>query len=493
MGRSAATLICVAGVPALVVTLVRWLFDVRISAFRPLLNDEVTFWHQALTFSRAGFHGGYYTLGEVTNPSGFTPFGLHGPGFPVLYGTIGALAGWQRHDIVVLNLIAISTAAAVWVLLSRISTPRLLLSGLLLVTFWPLPYWAPTGMQESLHHAGAILMSSLFAYVLRAAPRTWIVVAGWIALSALGFIRPSWLTLMPLWALATSRERNRPAMIATVAGSVLLSLLIVVAFSRTTAPTKSFFFVSVSDLAPAAQLVWANLRFNVQRTFMPAEYAPLEVLHRVQYWSWLGVAGLTGAVIAWRARRSQAGLTLHLPIAVVAMSIVVVLMFFFYTLTNWAEHRILSAFLLFGALLCCAAPGRTPVLLAVALIASNLASAGVFLNGFETSRRDQFIWDRRGIYELQDALEGHVVYRPGQPRWCNTLLTAQYPPHLVAVPAGIGISVVREPDLVALPLRSHYLLLDAPSLAEFKAPLHTRPLATLPYGTLYENLDSQCK
>jgi hypothetical protein len=157
-GRSAATLICVAGVPALVVTLVRWLFDVRISAFRPLLNDEVTFWHQVLTFSRAGFHGGYYTLGEVTNPSGFTPFGLHGPGFPVLYGTIGALAGWQRHDIVVLNLIAISTAAAVWVLLSRISTPRLLLSGLLLVTFWPLPYWAPTGMQESLHHAGAILM-----------------------------------------------------------------------------------------------------------------------------------------------------------------------------------------------------------------------------------------------------------------------------------------------------------------------------------------------
>src|SRR6185436_13698642 len=75
LGRSAATLICVAGVPALVVTLVRWLFDVRISAFRPLLNDEVTFWHQALTFSRAGFHGGYYTLGEVTNPSGFTDLG----------------------------------------------------------------------------------------------------------------------------------------------------------------------------------------------------------------------------------------------------------------------------------------------------------------------------------------------------------------------------------------------------------------------------------
>jgi hypothetical protein len=71
--------------------------------------------------------------------------------------------------------------------------------------------------------------------------------------------------------------------------------------------------------------------------------------------------------------------------------------------------------------------------------------------------------------------------------------TAQYPPYLIAVPAGIGLSVVREPDRVAMPPRSRYLLLDQPALAEFTAPLNVKALVTLPYGTLYENLDARCE
>ena len=86
LGRGAATILCVAGVPVMIIVLVRWFYGVPISAFHPVLNDEVSYWHQALTFSRVGFHGGYYTLGEVTNASGFTPFGPHGPGFAVAYG-----------------------------------------------------------------------------------------------------------------------------------------------------------------------------------------------------------------------------------------------------------------------------------------------------------------------------------------------------------------------------------------------------------------------
>ena len=114
VGRSAAVLLCVAGVPVLVVTLVHHFFGVPLSAYRPIINDEVAYWHQALTFTRAGFNGGYYTLGEVTNPSGLTPFGPHGPGFAVLYGTAGSLFGWYRHSVVILNLIAIGAAAWIW-------------------------------------------------------------------------------------------------------------------------------------------------------------------------------------------------------------------------------------------------------------------------------------------------------------------------------------------------------------------------------------------
>jgi hypothetical protein len=41
-----------------------------------------------------------------------------------------------------------------------------------------------------------------------------------------------------------------------------------------------------------------------------------------------------------------------------------------------------------------------------------------------------------------------------------------------------------------LPPRSHYLLLD--SLTDFRGSLRLEAMATLPYGTLYRNLDSGC-
>ena len=49
-------------VPVLTIALVHWLFGVPISAFRPVLSDEVSYWHEALTFAYTGLRGGYYTL-----------------------------------------------------------------------------------------------------------------------------------------------------------------------------------------------------------------------------------------------------------------------------------------------------------------------------------------------------------------------------------------------------------------------------------------------
>jgi hypothetical protein len=109
----AATLLCAACVPLLVVLLVRWLFGVPLSAFRPVLSDEIYYWHESLTFARAGLHGGYYTLQEVTNSSGVTPFGAHGAGFVMLYGLAASVFEWHRHSVLVMNLVVI--AGACWI------------------------------------------------------------------------------------------------------------------------------------------------------------------------------------------------------------------------------------------------------------------------------------------------------------------------------------------------------------------------------------------
>jgi hypothetical protein len=106
--------------------------------------------------------------------------------------------------------------------------------------------------------------------------------------------------------------------------------------------------------------------------------------------------------------------------------------------------------------------------------------------------QDRFVWDRRSVSELEYALGAALVYEPAASRWCNTLLTSQYPPQLIGVPAGIGLSVVRKPERMTLPPRSRYLLLDDGVRAAFTGPLDLEKIATLPYGTFYVNRAARC-
>jgi hypothetical protein len=492
--RLAPTLLCVTCVPLVTVVLVRGLFGTPLSAFRPILSDEIYYWHEAMTFASAGLRGGYYTLGEVLNASGFTPFGPHGPGYVMLYGLVGFFTGWPRHSVVVINLVVIAAACWVWATAARVSTARLWLSVLFLATCWQIVFWSSTGMQETFHHAGAIAMAALCARALASPPSAWLAAIGIAVLCVLSFARPTWIILMPIWALIIARDANPPRLVTRVTASLVLAGLVLIAYSRSVAPfAMGFFFLKALSLSVGINAVANNLTFNLARTFTTGEYDVLEILHRAQYWLFLA-AGIVLAIYArWRHASWKSGQALHLAVAVAAMGAALALMLLLYTLTNWAEHRVLSAFLVFGGLITLAAPGRGPVLLVAALIASNVATATTFRRVFEAKRQEQYIWDRRGVLELEEALAGRMIYRAGEPRWCNTLLTAQEPPYLIAVPAGIGISIVREPDQMRHVPHSRYLLVDESTLHNFQQSPRVDRLATLPYGNLYLNRDADCR
>ena len=72
-------------------------------------------------------------------------------------------------------------------------------------------------------------------------------VVGWPLLAALAFVRPSWLVLMPIWAVASTWGHRPRVVAATLAGAAGLSLAVLVAYSRTTAPfVPPFFFLRAS-------------------------------------------------------------------------------------------------------------------------------------------------------------------------------------------------------------------------------------------------------
>jgi hypothetical protein len=463
-------------------------FGVSISEYRPFSDDEIAYWHQALTFSQVGFHGGYYTLDERTNPSGLTPFGPHGPGFGVLLGLVGTVFGWSRSSVVVVNLIAIAAAAGVWASLTRVSLARVFLAGVTLLTFWHMVFWAPTGMQESLHHAGAIVLAACFASVLGPEPRRWVTVFGWVVLGVLSFIRPSWIIVMPLWAAVTTLNTGWRTVAAAIGGSLLAGALILFAYSSTVAPYGTgFVFLRAASLSLPLEALVGNVQANLQRVARSDQYHPIELLFRHQYVAFLLVAC---AATVWAVRRRS--VAPHVAIAAIALTTGITAMLLLYEFASFAEHRVLSAFLLFAAMLCVAAPGRLGPLLVAGLVLSNVLSVHMALTEFEAVWRDRFRWAGQDLSDLTQAIDGKVVYREGVSRWCNTLLTVQYPRSLIAIPAGIGLSVVRKAELLHFPLRSHYILIDDQLRAASPEPLHLDAIATLPYGTFYVNRDSGC-
>lgn len=189
------------------------------------------------------------------------------------------------------------------------------------------------------------------------------------------------------------------------------------------------------------EAILENVTSNVQRLARPDQFPPIELLERYQYGALLLATTMTAVVTMWKRRDRIGGPipnpTPHVAITAATLAIALTAMLLLYQFTTYAEHRVLSAFLLFGTMLCLAAPGWIGPTLAAGIIVFNIASAPTSLIELEDAWRDRFVWDRRSVSELERALDGTVRYRPEASRWCNTLLASQYPPQFVAVPAGI--------------------------------------------------------
>ena len=146
---------------------------------------------------------------------------------------------------------------------------------------------------------------------------------------------------------------------------------------------------------------------------MADQFHPIELLERYQYVALLLAIGVAAAFAKTRWGQTRGLTPTHLPLAAAAMTIALVAMLLLYQFTNYAEHRVLSAFLLFGALLCVAAPGRIGLVLVAGLVLSNVVSARTLLVDVEDAWRGHFVWDRRGLTELEHAIDGTIIYDPG--------------------------------------------------------------------------------
>src|SRR5262249_23687506 len=158
-----------------------------------------------------GFGGGYFVVNERTAPAGWTHFGPHGPGFPVICGTLARIFGWRLESGPLYNIGFLMLGSAVWLWFVRPTTKQLLAAILLTMSFWPCILFMPAMLQESFHCAVAFALAGLaHRSINNNDRRVWSFV---ILVAVVSLIRITWALLLIPWALFAMQGASKPARI----------------------------------------------------------------------------------------------------------------------------------------------------------------------------------------------------------------------------------------------------------------------------------------
>jgi hypothetical protein len=472
----------------------RSLFD-----FRPTLwNDQVYYWHQILTFSKVGFNGGYYMFYERAPSIDFFRFGGHGFLYPLLYGTLGHIVGWETYTGILFNMAAIALAIWIIIYIARLDRIQILLTGLFLLSVWPVLLLIPTIMQESLHQGGGIILAALFYRLLRRDMPRWLFIAGIAFLVLISLMRFSWVLMFLPFFVLSLKKWTWPNLVGVCLVSGIVAFCVVMIFQNTSAPGTGSIFARVGALASTPlegiQVIWNAVKLNLGNTFRVDYIQQIDLDKAVfaQFFVMILGIGLGGSLFL--SDKSPAKISfapsrlwlfyLYSLISIFAASLI------FY-LSNGYMRVFTPYILLSGMLLIAFKHFR----LVMALIVIGLLGSGLFLRTY----RDEFIanffpYKPGQIEQLRAPFKQYLVYDEQTDPWCNTLLTqAQFLDNRVTlVPAGIGVSFFVTVGEQPFPIKSQYLMLDPHSYEVLRDHVNLAFLTDISGGKLYRNMDVDC-
>jgi len=497
------------------VGLVEGYLDARLLDFVPggSNNDETMYWHQTATFKEVGFEGGYYTAHELPAKASFTRFYLHGPVYPLLYGTLARVFGWELWSAPFYNLafVTLALGCALWLL--RPDRGQLLAIALVLVTSWPLVFYLPSNMQESLHHGFALVFAALFARVLRDPPgrrRRWLVAVLILTVVAAASLRPTWLLLLiALGGALVLRGGLSWKQVGALAGGLFVLAVgtakAVVAISapwplwRPGLPTLPIDARAKFDLENVAYALSDNLAM-----FHQGNDASTGLLYEIAL---LGLVCLVAlGVYATRLRRSRGGTEERERSAEYFTHAVVLVGLFAFLMLAYSVARLrgvrLSAPHVLLSLTLLVAFRRYRIL--VPCLALQLYLLSPFLTLAQSYRSKSFEYGSEEIEAFRRQAAEFLTYDPdAETPWCNTILCSVFPPWLLGVPPGMGISfILAGRRQLELPLKSRYVILapehiEAMEKGEFfgseAMPLRLRSLKRFNLAQIQLNLDSPCQ
>jgi hypothetical protein len=275
------------------------------------LSDEMHYWEEIHSFQHFGFGGGYFVVNERTAPASWTHFGPHGPGFPVVYGTLARTCGWRLESGPLFNIGFLVLGGAGWLWCVRPTTKQLTAAILLTMSFWPCILFIPAMLQESFHCAIAFVLAGLaHRSINNNDPRVWSFV---VLVAAASLTRITWALLLIPWAILAMNGVRKAARIAVVALVPALFLL----WENISSPYPNFLDGVFSRIceSPSATLerYYHHVEENLARCYatftrpidwnglLPAYEDPLQNAERCQILAVLLLATLVAVRPARRA------------------------------------------------------------------------------------------------------------------------------------------------------------------------------------------------
>jgi hypothetical protein len=478
--------------------LLKYFFGATLFDYIPYHSDEWHFWHETLTFSLAGFNGGYYVTNEQPAATSFTHFGPHGPMFPFLYGLVGRIFGWHFYTGILVNHFLLSVSILFFILVVRPDWKKLVLLNFLVLFFWPIHQFSVLNMQESLHVSFGIVFSAFFVRFMWQKDRSSLPwkISFFVVLILASLTRATWSFILIPYYLIVVQKWSLSAIIKAI-GIVLAFVVFSFLFlaytgAPTNVPNTTAAFKTM--LLLPSKVTFYIYMHNIQQNSVNL----IDLKHKdaaiVSFEAALLII-LVRLGVVWNRfsdRSRTAWLVLSLLFPIMAAT------FLTYDIGSYRDYRVIAPFLLITMFLM--AFLVHPSVLIVFFVGLNLLVSGDVLHYYDRYVKPEYVYNVQSISNVRALFKQRMIYYPNQLPWCNTVdVEGLYVDAYLqsSIPAGFGISIIRDTRYGKvsdhLPLKAKYIFLHNDRSEISSELMQLEPIAKVPDGVLYFNQASGCK
>jgi hypothetical protein len=484
-------IILVALLPVIVSSgIINYIFHLNISDFHPTVwNDQIGYWNWARAFSQAGFQSGYNGWDESIAPAAFTPFGAGGPYYAMIYGTIGKIMGWSPALPIFVNMGLVAIALFLFALITNLDRKSLIVTGIVLITLWPISLFMLSSMHESMNHAIAIILAGVFFTQINGdkVKNSFIQIAIIVLLVLAAFFRITWGLLIFPAMLFTIKGKAKFRIIVSLILCVVLGVTILIIQGLMIPPTANIVYELLESTRLEGPSVLIQHAVKQISRLISHDLSRVIVVQLLVVLLWSSIE-LYRKMKVEKLSISEATKTHH-GFNVYNLGIIFFMSFVFYLAAGF--HRVLFAPLLLSVLVLISDKNYKPV---YAVVVVSIILSQPYLNLFRMSQdnfqplKSEFLAERE---QISDVL---IFDENTENRWCNTVLVPSYKFNYFStmLPAGIGVSPIIYPENLEFPLKSRYLLFDMQTFEKFSSEIDTSELTSIYKMTLYHNLDADC-